>query len=116
MRVGGGAAVVLALALAGAALAPIPVRAAATSTGCRIGDTAVLPGRTICLDGMTSVCLPRGAWAIDRQTPCTDAGAIQQACRVSTTELAAPGARSCKAGRLRQCSQKGDWIDLAGSC
>lgn len=103
-----GAAALVVLALAAAA----PARAAE----CRLGDTRVLPGRSMCLDGFTTTCLPRGAWAIDRQLPCVSGGAVEHACRVSATELAAPGARNCNHGRLRQCSQRGDWIDLAGSC
>ncbi|HUA51007.1 MAG TPA: hypothetical protein VMB81_02520 [Candidatus Sulfotelmatobacter sp.] len=104
-----GAAVVLAIATA-------PASHAGAATNCRLGSDLVAPGRAMCLDGFTTVCQPTGAWAVDRHAPCFAGGVTRAACQISAYETAAPGARTCSAGRPRQCSEHGEWIDLAGGC
>ena len=89
---------------------------ASEPTDCRLGSELVAPGRSMCLDGFMTVCRSNGAWAVNRHAPCVAGGVTRSACQISAFEMAAPGARSCSAGRLRQCSERGEWIDLAGSC
>ena len=110
--VSGALGLVLGLALGAPSHASGP---ASGSINCRHGSELVTPGRSMCLDGFTTVCRPNGAWGVDRHAPCFVSG-TRTACQISTYELAAPGARTCMAGRLRQCSERGEWIDLAGSC
>ncbi len=102
----------VAFALASVA-APAP---AAESTDCKFGNERIAPGKAMCLNGFTTECRPNGAWAVNRQAPCFSGVTARRACTVSPVEIAAPGARSCHQGRARQCSDRGEWIDLAGGC
>ena len=99
----------LALALFGAA-------AANAETQCRQGNQVVNVGRSMCQDGFTTTCMSNGAWWVDRHAPCFKGGAVSASCQISPVEFAAPGAHACVHGRLRQCSEKGEWIDLIGEC
>jgi hypothetical protein len=108
MRAALGLAVVLALAATAT-----PARA---DTNCRFGNELIAPGKAMCLNGFATTCRPNGAWAVDRHTPCFSGVSARRACAVSEVEVAAPGARVCRAGRIRQCSERGDWIELAGGC
>lgn len=83
---------------------------------CRQGGQSVGAGKSMCQNGFMTTCMANGAWYIDRHDPCFRGGAVSASCQVSKTEFAAPGARSCVQGRLRQCSDKGEWIDLIADC
>jgi hypothetical protein len=106
-------AVILGIVLALGVLGVADARAA---TQCRQGNQIVSPGRQMCQDGFMTTCMANGAWWVDRHEPCFKGGAVSHSCQISPVEFAAPGARACVQGRLRQCSDKGDWIDLIGEC
>jgi hypothetical protein len=101
----------IALALGGLGAAD-----ARADTQCREGNQIVGAGRHMCRDGFMTTCMPNGAWWVDRHAPCFKGGAVETSCRISPVEFAAPGARACVQGRLRQCSDKGEWIDLIADC
>ncbi len=85
-------------------------------TQCRFANQIVSAGRQMCQDGFMTTCTSNGAWWVDRHAPCFKGGAVSSSCQISPVEFAAPGARACVQGRLRQCSEKGEWIDLIGEC
>jgi hypothetical protein len=102
---------------AAALLLGIGVAAAADAPGmCRQGDQLVGAGKSMCQNGFMTTCMGNGAWYVDRHEPCFKGGAVSASCQISKTEFAAPGARSCVQGRMRQCSDKGEWIDLIADC
>lgn len=110
------AAFIVALAGLGLAFAAATPADADSAQRCRMANSLIAPGKTMCVDGFTSVCQANGAWGIDRHAPCFATSTSHQACPISANEIAAPGTRHCVQGRLRQCSTRGEWIDLAGSC
>jgi hypothetical protein len=89
---------------------------ASAATQCRHGNQIVGAGQQMCQDGFTTTCMPNGAWWVDRHAPCFKGGAVSSSCPISPVEFAAPGVRACVHGRLRQCSEKGEWIDLIADC
>jgi len=104
--------------LLGAALALTLLGAASAhaETQCRQGNQVVNVGRSMCQDGFTTTCMANGAWWVDRHAPCFKGGAVTASCKISPVEFAAPGATACVQGRMRQCSEKGAWIDLIAEC
>ena len=97
-------------------LSVLGAAAANAETQCRQGNQTVSVGRSMCQDGFTTTCMANGAWWVDRHAPCFKGGAVTASCQISPVEFAAPGARACVRGRMRQCSEKGEWIDLIAEC
>ncbi|MBV8169771.1 MAG: hypothetical protein JO021_23500 [Alphaproteobacteria bacterium] len=104
--------------LLGAALALSLLGAASANaeTQCHQGNQVVNVGRTMCQGGFTTTCMSNGAWWVDRHAPCFHGGAVSASCKISPVESAAPGVQACVRGRMRQCSEKGEWIDLIAEC
>jgi hypothetical protein len=100
----------------GLALALSVLGDASAATQCRQGNQIVGAGRQMCQDGFMTTCMANGAWWVDRHAPCFKGGAVSTSCQISPVESAAPGASACVQGRMRQCSEKGEWIDLIAEC